>query len=134
MRVRFPLRWFVTIFLIALLLRAGWGTFRLAGADDPSALEFPDEEQYWMMAGSVSAGEGLQDELGFRATRMPLYPVGLSVLAATANGVIIAKVFHWIIGAVAAALTAGAAAARFNRRGGVLSGRLTALDPVQIFL
>lgn len=133
MRVRFPLRRFVTIFLIALLLRAGWGTFRLARADDLSALEFPDEEQYWLMAGSVSAGEGLQDELGFRATRMPLYPVGLSVLAATANGVIIAKVLHWVIGAVAAALTAGAAAALFDRRVGLLAGLLTAFDPFLIF-
>lgn len=123
----------VTIFLIALLLRAGWGTFRLARADDPSALEFPDEEQYWLMAVSVSAREGLQDELGFRATRMPLYPVALSLLAATANGVIIAKVFHWVIGAVAAALTAGAAAALFDRRVGLVAGLLTAFDPFLIF-
>ena len=123
----------MTIFLIALLLRAGWGTFRLARAGDPSALEFPDEEQYWLMAVSVSAGEGLQDELGFRATRMPLYPLGLSVLAATANGVVIAKVFHWVIGALAGALAAGTAAALFDRRVGLVAGLLTAFDPFLIF-
>jgi len=119
--------------MVALLLRAGWGTFRLVRADDPSALEFPDEEQYWLMAGSVAIGEGLQDELGFRATRMPLYPAGLSVLAAMANGVIIAKVFHWVLGAAAAALTAGAAAALFDRRVGLIAGLLVAFDPFLIF-
>ena len=69
------------MFLVALSLRAGWGTYRLAQADDPSALEFPDEQQYWDMAASLMAGEGLKDELGFRATRMPLYPTLLAAWA-----------------------------------------------------
>ncbi|MCH7883742.1 MAG: hypothetical protein IIC01_00705 [Planctomycetes bacterium] len=43
----------VVVFLVALLMRAGWGTYRLAQADDPSALEFPDEQQYWDMAASL---------------------------------------------------------------------------------
>ncbi len=119
--------------MVALLLRAGWGTFRLVRADDPSALEFPDEKQYWLMAASVSAGEGLKDELGFRATRMPLYPAGLAVFAAMANGAIVAKVLHWVLGAAAAALTAGAAATLFDRRVGLIAGLLAAFDPFLIF-
>ena len=91
-------RTYVVIFAVAVLARAGWGLFALARADDPRALEFPDEKQYWLMAGSVQAGGGLVDEFGFRATRMPLYPAALSLAAGLTNGIIIAKVVQWLVG------------------------------------
>ncbi len=118
---------------MALLLRGGWGAVRLVGLDDPLALEFPDEQQYWLMGCSLRAGEGLKDELGFQATRMPLYPALLSLFAGANSGVILAKVFHWVIGAVVAALTAGVAATLFNHRVGLVAGLLTAFDPFLVF-
>jgi hypothetical protein len=126
-------RWWVTVFIAAFAVRAAWGTTRLIRADDPTALEFPDEEQYWMMARSLWNGEGLKDELGFRATRMPLYPAMLSAFTAVPMGVVAAKGLHWLIGAAAAALTAGAAATFLGRRTGLIAGFLVALDPFLTF-
>ncbi|MCZ6894698.1 MAG: hypothetical protein O7H40_11720 [Gammaproteobacteria bacterium] len=119
--------------MFALVLRGGWGTYRLVNASDPSVLEFPDEQQYWMMAGSLRSGEGLRDELGFRATRLPLYPALLSVFAGLDRGVILAKAFHWVIGALAAVVIGLAAAVLFDRRVGLLAGVRVALDPFLIF-
>ncbi len=123
----------VTIFVIAFLMRAAWGIICIIRADDPVALEFPDEEQYWMMARSLWNGEGLKDELGFRATRMPLYPGMLAALTEMPRGVLAAKAFQWFVGALAAALTAAAAAALFNRSTGLIAGFLVALDPFLTF-
>ncbi len=114
-------------------MRAGLGTVRLVRADNPSALEFPDERQYWLMASSLRSGDGLADEFGFRATRMPLYPGVLSVFSSASNGVVIAKVLHWLIGSVAAAMTAGLAMCLFDRRTGLLAGLLVACDPFLVF-
>ena len=130
---RLPLRWLVTVFLAALVLRAGCGVVALVRADDAFALEFPDEQQYWMIAGSIWAGEGLKDELGFSATRMPLYPSMLSGFTALSGGVIIAKVFQWVIGAVTASIVAGAATTLFDRRTGIVGGLLVACDPFLVF-
>lgn len=121
------------MFLIALALRAGWGTVQLVNADDPAALEFPDERQYWLMATSLHAGDGLQDELGFRATRMPLYPALLSIFAGADHGIVAAKIFQWLIGALAAVVTAALATTLFDRRVGALAGLLVAFDPFLIF-
>ncbi len=128
-----PRWWLLSVFVVALLLRGGWGVVRLAGLDDPSALEFPDEQQYWSMASSLRIGEGLQDELGFQATRMPLYPGVLSLFAGATHGVIIAKVVQWVIGAVVAVLTAGVAATLLDRRVGLLAGLFVAFDPFLVF-
>lgn len=121
------------VFLVALLARGGWGLVRLARAHDPSALEFPDERQYWLMAGSLHAGEGLRDELGFRATRMPLYPAALSLLAEFEHGVPIAKAFQWLLGAVMAACAACAATELLGYRVGWAAGLIVAFDPFLIF-
>ena len=127
-------RWWLTIFVVALLMRAAWGTMRFVRADDPTVLEFPDEEQYWMVARSLWNGEGLKDELGFRATRMPLYPAALSAFTAMPRGVLAAKAVQWFVGALAAVLTAAAAAATlFDRRIGLIAGFLVALDPFLTF-
>ncbi len=130
---RLPTRWWLSVFIVALLMRGGWGTFRFLQDADPAALEFPDEQQYWRMACSLWAGEGLKDELGFRATRMPLYPAVLSLFAGMTHGVVIAKVFNWVAGAAVAALTAGMATALFDRRVGLVAGLLAAFDPFLVF-
>jgi len=126
-------RCWLTIFVAALLMRAAWGTIRFVRADDPTALEFPDEEQYWMMARALWTGVGLRDELGFRATRMPLYPAALSAFTAMPSGMMAAKAVQWLVGALAAVLTAAAAATLFDRRTGLIAGFLAALDPFLTF-
>lgn len=126
-------RTLLVVFLAALLLRGGWGTYRLIQATDPQALEFPDEQQYWLMANSLANGQGLVDEFGFRATRMPLYPGVLSLFTLLPNPVVIAKIAHWIVGAMIAVLAAQLGTVLFERRVGLLAGLLVALDPFLIF-
>jgi len=126
-------RLFWISFLIAVCLRAGMGTALLLRAENPDRLEFPDERQYWDMAGSLREGHGLRDELGFRAARMPLYPALLSPFTAFSHGVVMAKVFQWMIGSLSAALAAVMMARAFGGRAGWLAGLLVALDPFQVF-
>lgn len=123
----------VVVFLVALVTRAGWGTYRLQSSRDASALEFPDEQQYWRMASSLRNGQGLRDEFDFRATRMPLYPASLALAGEGPRGVVVAKMTQWIIGAAAAALTAGLAAAVLSPGAGWLAGLIVAFDPFLIF-
>lgn len=134
-RDRCPIGWhtLLFIFLAALLLRGGWGTYRLVRAVDPQALEFPDEQQYWLMANSLAKGHGLVDEFGFRATRMPLYPGVLALFALLPYPVVVAKIAHWVVGAWIAVLAGQVAAALFDRRVGLLAGLWVALDPFLIF-
>ncbi len=123
---RLPL---TVVFVTALLLRAGYGGLTLVRADDPAHLAFPDEQQYWMMAQSLYAGGLLTDELGFNATRMPLYPAILSLFVGQeAAGVIAAKVCHWFLGAAAAVFAALLGARCAGCRVGLLAGLLVAVD------
>lgn len=126
-------RLYVAIFLIALAARAGWGLLRLLSAEDPLALEFPDEKQYWLMATSLWSGGGLVDEFGFRATRMPLFPGLLSLFAGLPSGVVWAKVFQWLVGAAAAPLAAALAGRLFSRTTAWIAGVMVAIDPFLIF-
>ena len=126
-------RWCLALFAVGLLVRAGWGTFRLIYADDLSGLEFPDEQQYWSMATTLRSGGGLRDELGFQATRMPLYPLALSLFSGLDRGVVMVKAAHWLTGALAAVLIAGAGTLLFDRRVGVLTGLSVAFDPFLVF-
>ncbi len=105
-------RWWrgVVIFLVAFVVRAGLGTYRMSQAESVEALEFPDEQQYWAMAVSLSAGDGLRDELGFRATRMPLYPCLLAPMTLLPRGILVARFVQWIIGALTAVAAAALAA------------------------
>jgi len=123
----------IIVFAVALAIRGGWGTFRLVRQADPSILEFPDEQQYWLIASSLHRGEGLRDELGFRATRMPLYPGYLSLFAGSSGGVVVAKITHWVLGASVAVLAAGVASILFGRRHGIITGLLVACDPFLVF-
>jgi hypothetical protein len=129
-----PLAWrsVLLVFAVALACRIGWGCYRLH-ASGVGALEFPDEQQYWLMATSLHDGTGLRDELGFRAGRLPLYPALLSLAAGEPSGVAIAKVVQWVIGALGAvaALTLGMRIG--GRTVGLFGGLLFAVDPFLVF-
>ena len=120
---------FAVVFLMALGLRAGYGGVQLYRSTDRTALTFPDEQQYWTMARGLRQGGPLTDELGFCATRMPLYPGLLSIFAGWDGGVVTARVCQWVIGALAAVF----ACLLGNRvRGpdvGFAAGLLAAADP-----
>ena len=127
-------RTWVGLFVIALLIRGAWGVAYMSRAAEPTALEFPDEEQYWRMAVSLRNGEGLRDELGFQATRMPLYPGFLALFAGMDSGIMVARVVQWFIGALGSVFAAGLAATVFDsRRIGTLAGLIFACDPFFIF-
>ncbi|MFQ5413866.1 MAG: hypothetical protein ACE5E6_05350 [Phycisphaerae bacterium] len=128
-----PARRYLLVFVLALAVRAAVGIVWLAKADDPTALSLPDEQQYWQMAGSLWRGTGLVDELGFRATRMPLYPALLAPFTAVPYGAVAAKAVQWCVGAVAAVLAAALAGAMFDRRVATWAGVLVACDPFLAF-
>lgn len=130
---KFAWRSLAFVFVVALAARAGWGLVRPVHAANEVGLEFPDEQQYWSMAKAFRAGQGLPDELGFQATRMPLYPAFLSLFAGHADGVQAARAAQWVIGAMGAMFAAGLAGTLFGRRAGLLAGLLVALDPFLIF-
>lgn len=121
------------IFLLALLMRSGWGLVRVLRADDPTALEFPDELDYWSLAQSVVDGHGLVGEHGYRALRMPLYPGFLAPFVASPYGTVCAKAAQWLIGAGAALLAALLATPVAGRRAGVAAGLIVAVDPFLVF-
>ncbi len=120
------------VFAVALLLRAGWGTYRMS-TSGAAALEFPDEEQYWLMATSLHDGMGLVDELGFRAGRMPLYPGLLALFADSGNGTAIVKTLQWVVGALGAVFALVLGTRVGGRTVGILSGLMFAADPFLIF-
>jgi 4-amino-4-deoxy-L-arabinose transferase-like glycosyltransferase len=121
------------VFLVALVMRAGWGTVRHMRMPQGENLEFPDEQQYWSMATALRTGNGLPDELGFQATRMPLYPGFLAIFVHLDEGVLKAKGVQWALGAIGALLVAGLATAMFGRRVGLLAGLFVACDPFFVF-
>jgi len=123
----------LVVFVLAVAMRAAWGTAVMWRADDPLTLEFPDEQQYWQMASSLRSGDGLVDELGFRATRMPLYPGLLAMFAGGAKGVIAVRALQWVIGGVGAGLCAPLARRRFGPAAGWIAGLLVACDPFLVF-
>lgn len=123
----------IVVFLVALVLRGGWGAWQLGRSGGTFVLEFPDEQQYWLMAGNLRRGEGLKDEFGFRATRMPLYPAFLSLFVDMPRGIMMAKGLQWLAGAVGAVLAAGLATTLFGSRVGLAAGLLVAVDPFLVF-
>lgn len=130
---RVGMRWILLIAIIALIVRVGWGVLRFWRGGDAVLLEFPDEQQYWLMAQSLWLGEGLVDELGFHATRMPLFPGLLSIFTETPYGIYMATACHWVLGAATAVLTACVASAMFGRRVAIVTGLLVAFDPFLVF-
>lgn len=128
-----PMRDLGLVFAVALLARAGWGLFRMYRAADATAIEFPDEAQYWQMALSLARGDGLVDDLGFRASRMPLYPAFLSLFAPFANGVVMARVAQWVLSSLAAPMMLALSRNWLSRRGAIMVGLLVAMDPFLVF-
>lgn len=120
------------VFAVALAVRGGWGIYRMS-ASGAAVLEFPDEEQYWLMAGSLRDGTGLVDELGFKAGRMPLYPGLLAIVAGSPTGIVVAKVAQWFIGAFGAVFALVLGARVGGRTVGVLAGLMFAADPFLVF-
>lgn len=100
------IRWFGLIFCVALLVRAATGLYQFSRAGGPEALEFPDEQQYWLIARSLADGKGMRDELGFQASRMPLYPALLSLAARAPYGITVVRIAQWFVGAATAVAAA----------------------------
>ena len=144
------LRQCLVIFLLALVVRLGAGVYQhvqSGGAGETglapgapglvglpaAALEFPDEQQYWSTSRALRAGEGLRDELGFRATRMPLFPALLAMFPDGAGGLAAARALQGLFAAVAAALVAGLAGVWFDIRVSWMAGLLMVFDPFLVF-
>lgn len=131
----------ILVFAVALTLRCGaWAglSFMRGGVSalpreqqDPGML--PDEQQYWGMARSLSEGNGLRDELGFRAGRMPLFPAMLAPLTQLPHGVVWAKLLMCLLGAGGAAAAAMLGARCFSARVGLVAGLLVAADPYLVY-
>lgn len=126
------------LLLLAIALRVGWVLVRYAPAGQAEHLEYGDEVAYVQVAESLAAGQGLVDELGYRATYMPAYPAFLALFQALPRPLLAARIGQ----AVLAALVAPAAywlGRRFacgdpSRQWiGVLSGLAAACDPFLIF-
>ncbi|MCG3137627.1 MAG: hypothetical protein HJJLKODD_01476 [Phycisphaerae bacterium] len=98
----------------------------------------PDEVQYWQAAESLASGEGLEDELGFRAGRMPLYPAYLALFAHGSSGRLWALVIQAVFGSLAGGwiallmrqLTADHPQTKWLA---IIAGLCTALDPFQVY-
>jgi 4-amino-4-deoxy-L-arabinose transferase-like glycosyltransferase len=121
------------VFAVAVGARFGWGVWRHAGQGNADRLEFPDEQQYWQMSRSLRAGDGLRDELGFQATRMPLYPGFLSLFPDSPQGMFLVRSVQAVLGAAAAIFAAGLAGAMFGTRAAWIAGLLVAGDPFLVF-
>lgn len=130
---RWP-RWVTAaLFLVAFATRAMWLLFDVGRSGEFNALEFPDEHDYWQLAGSLAAGEGLVGEHGYRALRMPLYPWLLSFVASLKYGVFLAKFSQCAIGALASIFIAKLTRQLAGPIAGVFAGVLVACDPFLIF-
>ncbi len=119
----------VSIFLLALLARALFGTLQMTRMAAPTDLQFPDEREYWQIACSVHDGDGYVGEFGHRADRMPLYPGLLALAAGLPNGVAYARGGQWLLGAIGAVLVAFLAARTADPPTGVVAGLIMACDP-----
>jgi 4-amino-4-deoxy-L-arabinose transferase-like glycosyltransferase len=99
--------------------------------------QLPDEVQYWDLAQSIADGQGLADELGYRAARMPLYPAFLAPFAKLTNGLAFALALQAALSALACGFTAllawQIAPGRTRALAAVLAGLLVALDPFLVY-
>ncbi len=121
------------LFLIAFATRALWLLVDVGRTGDFNALEFPDERDYWQLASSLTAGDGLVGEHGYRALRMPLYPWLLSIVANLKYGVFLARLVQCAMGALSSVFVANLARRLAGPIAGVLAGVLVACDPFLIF-
>lgn len=107
-RARLP-RWNVillAVFIAAVVVRAAWLIRQAWQTGDLSPLTFDDERWYWRMAESLHRGDGLVGEFGHHASRMPLYPAALSLVAGSAHGIAWVKIGQVFVGALTAVFAA----------------------------
>jgi len=124
----------VGVFVLALLLRAGWAIHRTG--DQPSAaaqLQFPDEREYWSLAVSLRDAGELALPNGDRAKRMGLYPALLAPFVHVPHPVLTARLAQSILGALAAVGVAALAMRLAGVGAGLLAGALVAVDPFAVF-
>jgi len=123
----------IVLLLIGLGFRLSWTAYRWSGSPGGPALQFPDEHDYWTGAVSLGKGGGLVDADGRRATRMPLYPALLSLVAGLPDGAWYARIAQGVLGALAA-LVVGALAWRLaGPAAGWLAGAFVAVDPFAVY-
>ena len=125
---------FLVVVAVGAVTRLGAVWFYAGALDTP---QLPDEVQYWNMAQSIADGQGLEDELGYRASRMPLYPVLLAPFAKLTNGFAFALALQAVLSALACGFTAllawRIAPERIRALAGVIAGLLVAFDPFLIY-
>ena len=125
--------WLVTA--VGAITRLGVVLF--LAADAHPAAELPDEVQYWQTAQSLADGEGLRDELGYRSTRMPLYPAFLSLFVGMNNGRLLALATQALASALACGFVAylafQLAPDRAKTLAALLAGLLVAFDPFLVY-
>jgi len=125
----------VGVFLLALLLRAGWSIHRSGGQPNATAqLQFPDEREYWSLAASLRNTGELALPNGDRAKRMPFYPALLAPLVHLPHPVLTARLAQSVLGALAAVGVAALAMRLAGVGAGLLAGALVAVDPFAVFV
>ena len=126
---------FMFVVAVGVVVRLAAVGFLAAVRHD--VVELPDEVQYWNMARSLAGGEGLRDELGFQATRMPLYPGFLALFVKFENGRVLAQGAQAFLSALACGfvsmLVLQIAPPSSRKLAAVVAGLLVALDPFLIY-
>lgn len=137
---------------VVVILAVGVRVAVILMTRNTSYVPLPDEQQYWSMAESLSGGAGLVDELGFRATRMPLYPGFLAIFVRCDAGRLLALVVQAVLAGLACGFictltqqllaetgpyvqgdTESAEPSRAMQLTAVLAGLLVACDPFLVY-
>ncbi len=117
---------------LALALRVGWVVYCWC-ASGP-ALNYPDEELHWQLAGNLVHDGCLVSDDGRFAARMPVYPLFLALFAwLGANGILVARLAQAVLGAGTVILAYRLADAAAGRRAALIAGLLVCCDPFAIF-
>ncbi len=125
--------WPWILFAVALVVRVVVLVVTQRNRQSWSAIELPDEQQYWLIASNLVEGLGLRDEIGHRAGRMPLYPGFLALFAWFPNGIVVAKLAHIVLGSALAAVTYRLARIVGGVPAATIAGSLVAFDPFLAF-
>lgn len=132
----------LAVYAVAVLARVG--AIASGSSDSGAEFELPDEVQYWDMARGLAEGRGLRDELGFRATRMPLYPAFVALFVNLENGRLAVLLAQALLAAAASCFTAWLAyqipqapsrpgAVRAREVLALIAGLIVALDPFLVY-
>ncbi len=98
-------RWLLIVFGVAVVMRGGWVIARYGTHQRWQALAYPDETAYLTVAQSLASGDGLKDDLGYRATYMPAYPAFLAIFADAERGLFWARLVQAVLAAWVAPAT-----------------------------